>query len=381
MSFRRRFRFAGAAIGVAALVLTVGAGAGPAFADTTATPLVGPNASDPSASYCYDIPTGSSGTCLYDSQDLGQNGTNANPYPMNTTNMWFLPFGSDPSVRSNWLPAGGTSSSPAVLSESQYPWVTPGANHLWAPDMFYNELGQYALLVPDVADTGNEDTSSRIGVSMSSSAFGPFTYQGMLDLDPNNDQPNGGYASDPSATWANESANPWLVYANGTFNNCGGLSVAEVDFGFTGVVSGPYPLTINNLPASFNGCANNTRPYLEGPEIYQFSQGYSGYYLMFAAKPQNQNEVIAYAWSNSITGPYTYMGTIMNGSSTEFTNQASIVPAGNNFQNYLFFYHDGPSGTHNRKVHAECLHFNSDGTIQPITRSTSSSSLANCWNA
>lgn len=383
-------RLAGVTVAVAALVGS-GMTAAPAYADTSATPLVAVNASDPSAMACYDPVTFVSGICVYASQDMGSGAYTGNTYPMSKTNMWFLPDGSDPTVQSNWKPRGGSSStSPTVLNESQYQspnsnWFVPAnAKHLWAPDMTSNFLGGFVLLVPDVSNISDSvppavglHTSSKIGISTSSSPFGPFTYQRTL--------PISGYASDPSITWPGDDVFPWLVYADGDYGTtssypCGQASIVRLPFEFDSLLSTPKRLTINGLPSTFNSCGNNSKPYIEGPEIYQFYNGYNGYYLVFAAKLTNQNEVIAYAWSDTVDGTYTYKGTIMQGSSTEWTNQASIVQLSNG--HYLFFYHDGPSGSNrNRKLHAECLSFNADGTIQTITRSTSINTLKGCWNS
>src|SRR5438552_2656910 len=74
-----------------------------------------------------------------------------------------------------------TSQGP-VFTESKYVskgWTPSGANHLWAPQMYYSN-SKYWLFVPDVSDLANESTSSYIGVSSSSSPFGPFTVQAKL---------------------------------------------------------------------------------------------------------------------------------------------------------------------------------------------------------
>jgi hypothetical protein len=125
------------------------------------------------------------------------------------------------------------------------------------------------------------------------------------------------------------------------------------------------------------------RPYIEGGSLFRSdhwtftaagNQRPGPYVLMFAAKPSETpgvckaggqpntaNEVIAYATASTVTGPYTYKGIIMCGSSTEWTNQATLLEvknaAGKN--RLVLVYHDAPnvaaSQGQQRKMHSECL--------------------------
>jgi hypothetical protein len=110
------------------------------------------------------------------------------------------------------------------------------------------------------------------------------------------------------------------------------------------LTSTPQEIQINGIGVLGN-CGGKGRPYLEGPSLYglPFTTGLAGvpgpYTLVFAAKPTSvpvecrqfgqpntANEVLAYATSTSgPTGPYTYKGLLMCGSSSDWTNQATIV--------------------------------------------------------
>jgi hypothetical protein len=137
---------------------------------------------------------------------------------------------------------------------------------------------------------------------------------------------------------------------------------------------------------------------VEGASLFKFSDmttrsGLPGpYTLVFAAKPANvpgecrnfgqpntANEVIAYATSSNVRGPYAYQGILMCGSSTEWTNQATIteMTTTTGAKRMVMIYHDGPAGVHHRKLHAECLWFGA-GTFAMATRSTSE--FTNCMN-
>jgi arabinoxylan arabinofuranohydrolase len=365
---RSLVRRGGIALGVATVLAASGLNTAAAFADTSAASIIKyRNASDPHVTDCPDT-TGGTGLCLYASNDTGSGGTTDNGYPMDKTYLYTLEHGLDPSNANNWVDRG------VVLNESQYSWVPNGAKHLWAPAQAAKN-GTYYLYVPDVSDKSSSGvhTSSHIGVSTSTNPRGPFTYQQQVSIN--------GYASDPHA-FNDPNGTSYLVYANGDFNNCGGLSIGTLNSDMKSLSGSPQQITINGLSA-LGTCGSTGRPYLEGASLYWFGNaGFTTttpYYLVFAAKPNTSNEVIAYATASSPAGPYTYKGTIMGGSSTEWTNQASVQKFGSS---YVFMYHDGPSGNHNRKAHAECLFFNTDGTIKSITRSphaNTADDFNHCW--
>ena len=94
--------------------------------------------------------------------------------------------------------------------------------------------------------------------------------------------------------------------------------------------------------------------------------------IVYAADaPGVQPEQMAYATATSILGPWTYRGLLTGSAKHGFT----IHPSVNQFKGkWYFFYHDGsytlngePGGDCRRQVCVEELHFNSDGTIKPIT--------------
>ncbi len=332
------------------------------------------NGSDPDVEHCevtyYGMPT--EGYCMYTSQDLGASGN----YPMTNTEGYFSTDGV------NWTAEG------TVFSESQYVskgWTPSGAKHLWAPSMALGNDGNYYLYVPDISNVSQQHTSSYIGVSRSTSGpFGPFTPLAKVNIPTSL---NSGYASDPDVLW-DESGTRYLVYANGDTSSptCGGISIATLDSSMTSIDGSPQQLSISGI-GSLGNCGNTGHPYMEGASLYwtaSWGAGLPGpYVLEFAAKPTSTpsgcnsnaepntaNEVIAYATANSPTGPYTYRGILMCGSGTEWTNQASLMPM--TTQDGLhtalaMVYHDGPSGNHNRKLHAQCLTFG-DGAFASTER-------------
>jgi hypothetical protein len=407
---RRRLRLIGLAAGAGALLL-----AGTYFYTPVASADVGGsfasvnNASDPFVFKCFDRDTNLNGYCMYTSQDLGTSGPAGNPYPMQNTLGFFSTDGR------NWTPRG---TNGVIFTETQLGFVPSGAKHLWAPAAVQQPNGDTFLLVPDVANmtvpnpsdpwAQNVHTSSRIAVAapaMGAGAFGPFQATWFL-TDGNGNVP--GYMSDPEPF--SDSTGQYLMWANGDGDTCGGLSMSNLSPGLE-LLSNVTDVQVTGWP-SWGTCtltapftANAThprtvsRPYLEGPSLFKFSDSASDlaglpatYTLVVPAKPTsvppecshfaqpNQpNSVIAYATSTNVRGPYTYQGLLMCGSGTEWTNQATIaeIPMANGTKRMVLIYHDGPSGTHNRKLHAECLWYGA-GTFAMASRSATG--FSDCMN-
>jgi len=198
----------------------------------------------------------------------------------------------------------------------------------------------------------------------------PHAWQRQLDLGTY----NGGYASDPSPY--QELTQLWLAYADGDWGTgtnypCGGISITQLAWSPTQGITGSVNPSANHRvtftfpggqpPSWWNGCANNTKPYLEGPALYSFpnadgTRGYD-YVLLFAIKPSSTppecaasngqpgtaNEAIAYATATSLSSlTFQYRGIIVCGSRDSWTNQAAMATFANG--RYVLFYHDaGPA--------------------------------------
>jgi hypothetical protein len=189
-----------------------------------------------------------------------------------------------------------------------------------------------------------------------------------------------------------DGSNAYLVWADGDYRTCGGFK-----YGMLQTTSGsgrmvnllanttqPINLLNNGLPGatSFTGlgsCDPNGsaapgpvgRPYVEGASIYKrmFYNGHP-WTMFFAVKPESvptecltanggtgsANEAIAWASAPNPTAGqpwnWTYRGIVMCGSTTEWTNQATITETRDGHM--IIAYHDGPT-TRQRKLHAECL--------------------------
>lgn len=119
------------------------------------------------------------------------------------------------------------------------------------------------------------------------------------------------------------------------------------------------------------------RNFSEGPWL--FKRGDLYYNVYAADAPGVQPEQIAYSTAPAITGPWTYGGLLTGSAKHGFTIHPSVIE----FQGqWYFFYHDGsnslngtPGGDCRRSVCVEYLHFNSDGTIRPISQTVAGVSL------
>lgn len=106
--------------------------------------------------------------------------------------------------------------------------------------------------------------------------------------------------------------------------------------------------------------------YIEGPWLLE--QG-GHYYIIYVSMGAGQ-ETVSYAMADQMTGPWTPMGEITGMAENSFTIHPGIC----NFKGeWYFFYHNGTlelDGHHGnsgrRSVCVEKMHFNEDGTIQPI---------------
>jgi len=378
--------------------------------------------SDPFIMTCVD--QGVQGLCLYASQDLGIAGNSTNPYPMANTKGYFSSNGGR-----TWT-ARGTVVTEGQLETDIGGFVQPSSNHLWAPAALQDINNNTFLFVPDVANPNppdpanpwgpNSHTSSRTAVMLplvGAGAFGPFVSGGTLGDTSNRNPGLLSYMSDPEPF--RDSTGSYLLWADGDGMTCGGISMGNLSPGIE-YVSNPQQVQIVGWP-SWGTCdlqspfterlpdhpQHVNRPYMEGPSIFKFSEeasdlrGLPGPYTLVVAaqptstpaecqhfgQPNRPNEVIVYATSDTVDGSpgpdgiagYRYEGILMCGSATEFTNQATIaeVTTGSGAKRMALFYHDGPQGTHKRRLHAECLWYGA-GRFAMATRSANG--FVDCMN-
>lgn len=101
-------------------------------------------------------------------------------------------------------------------------------------------------------------------------------------------------------------------------------------------------------------------PFTEAPWVHKYN---GKYYLTYASE---WPEKIAYAMADNVEGPYQPVGVISEIAGNSNTTHPAIVCLRGQ---WIFLSHNGglPDGTsYSRSIIAEPLHYNADGTIQPI---------------
>lgn len=244
----------------------------------------------------------------------------------------------------NWTDHG------AILSVGDLSWAD---NYAWAPDCAYKN-GKYYFCFP--AGNGVKDRVVRenttkwmgIGIAVSDSPTGPFVDHigGPLWKEP--------YANDP-CLFIDDDGTPYLYVHAIT----GGVYGEKYDYRVIKLSEDLKSVEGDFIKMDMGGY----EPKMEGPWVFKRNDKY--YYTM----PEN-NTNLTYYMSDSPIGPWEYKGEIMG--KENGNNHQSIVEYKGQ---WILFYHRSfkpgehcTSGKRLRKVCAEYLYFNEDGTIQPIVR-------------
>ena len=232
----------------------------------------------------------------------------------------------------------------ACLSVDELDWAD---NYAWAPDCAYKD-GMYYFCFP--AGTGykdrvNPENSTKwmgLGIAASTSPTGPFEdiIGAPLFTDP--------YANDP-CLFVDTDGQAYLYFHGAKGSDWLVAKMADdmkrIEGDFIRMDMGGY------------------EPKMEGPWVFKRNDTY--YFTM----PEN-NRKLTYYMSDSPTGPWEYKGLIMDGEGNA-NNHHSIVEFKGQ---WILFYHrwlpnESDCGKAQRRVCAEYLQFNEDGTIQPVKRS------------
>jgi beta-xylosidase len=235
----------------------------------------------------------------------------------------------------NWTDHG------ACLSVKDLKWAD---NYAWAPDAAYKN-GKYYFVFPagtGVKDRVNPRNSTKwmgIGIVESDSPTGPFkdVIGAPLWTKP--------YANDP-CLFVDDDGKAYLYFPSREWLVAEMADDMRSIKGFKKMDMGGY------------------EPRMEGPWVFKRNGLY--YYTM----PENFR-TLSYYTSTSPLGPWKYRGVIME-QEHESNNHHSIVEFKGQ---WILFYHrwlldeNSPCPQkRQRRICAEYLHFNNDGTIQPVVR-------------
>lgn len=236
-----------------------------------------------------------------------------------------------------------------IMKPTDFSWSTGDAY----ASQVVEKNGKYWFFVTarDRGVEGGRRSAMAIGVAVSDKPTGPFVDaigKPLITNDMTPSKMHGWNDIDPTV-FTDDDGTSWLMWGN---EECYLVklkpSMTELD----------GPIRKVELPK-----------YTEGPWLHKRGKLY---YLTYASwdAPAEKAERIFYATATSIEGPWTPRGEL-----TGFAeNSSTIHPAIIDFKGKsYFFYHDGgwtidgvKGGSYRRSVRVEPLHYNADGTIQPI---------------
>lgn len=247
-----------------------------------------------------------------------------------------------------WTPHG------PIMKPTDFKWAVRDA---WASQVIHanGKFYLYAAVEHDDSDKGKA-----IGVAVSDSPTGPFVdARGTALIGNNTTTPNGPHSWDDidPTVFKDTDGTTWLVWGNG---KCYFAKLKANMIELDGEVR------TFDLP-----------DYVEGPWLHKRG---ALYYLTYASMDKEKRmETIAYATSNTITGPWTYRGLITGTAENSFTIHPGIIEFKDQ---WYFFYHkatltlNGEAGATGRRcVCLDYLYYNPDGTIQYVQQSQAGVSL------
>lgn len=248
-----------------------------------------------------------------------------------------------------------------ALDIKDVPWAT---RQMWAPDAA-EKNGKYYLFFP----AKDKEDVFRIGVAIADGPAGPFKPQpefiaGTYSIDPSVFQDGGEYylilggiRGGQLQRWATGSYKAEDVYPA---DEQPALmpKIARLNDDLTGLKEELRDVVIQDENGKPLTSGDSARRFFEGPWLHKYD---GKYYLSYST---GDTHFIVYATADSVTGPYTYRGKILD-PVLGWTNHHSIVE----FQGkWYLFYHDSQlSGqTHLRNIKVTELKYRPDGSIEPI---------------
>ncbi len=229
---------------------------------------------------------------------------------------------------------------------------------LWATDFSWNS-GKYAYAGHVTERNGKyywytSTNTTGIGVAVSDKPWGPFKDALGRPLLTNNDSPGLGHSwrcIDP-AVLIDDDGQAWLYWGNGAVWYCK-LNEDMISYDAS---YGIRTMTITG---------NSDFPYTEAPWMHKYN---GKYYLSYAI---GFPEYIAYAVSDSPSGPFEYQGILNEIAGNSNTNHQSILEFKGQ---WYFIYHNGAKqdggGSYSRSVCIDTLSYDEEGRMLPIKMTT-----------
>lgn len=243
------------------------------------------------------------------------------------------------------------------------PWAS---RQLWAPDAAFKN-NMYYLYFP----ARDHEGIFRIGAATGSSPSGPFKAEksyipGSFSIDPavfvDDDKRAymyfGGLWGGQLEKWQTGTFQPDTGEQDPEVPACG-PRFAELSDDMLTFKTPPKEISIVDESGKPLLAGDEERRYFEGPWVHKYN---GCYYLSYST---GSTHLLVYAMSRNPEGPYEFKGTILT-PVIGWTTHHSIVQFGEKW--YLFYHDSSLSGglNHQRCVKYAELHYNSDGTIQPM---------------
>jgi arabinoxylan arabinofuranohydrolase len=225
-----------------------------------------------------------------------------------------------------------------VLKGKEVPWAID-PDHCWAPDCA-EKNGKYYFYFPLSDKEGI--WKGKIGVGIGDKPYGPFKEAIGKPLIDDTDKPKdftrGYYNIDP-AVFTDENEKSYLFWGNGA------CFMAELNEDM---------ISLNSEICSV--IIENNRGYMEGPFIWK-RKGI--YYLLYSRCGSSGYDVLDYATSDDIKGPYKYRGTIV-GHSKKGNEHGSVFQYKNQ---WYVAYHDLFPTDKYRQTCLDRIHYRENGYI------------------
>ncbi|HEX5155102.1 MAG TPA: glycoside hydrolase family 43 protein [Parafilimonas sp.] len=250
-----------------------------------------------------------------------------------------------------------------ALSIKDIPWV---GRQLWAPDAAYAN-NKYYLYFP----AKDKQDVFRIGVATSDKPEGPFVAEkepikGSYSIDPSvfkDDDGSfymyfGGIWGGQLQRWNNNQYDSAAPLKNG--DELAVLPrIAKMSKDMKSFAEPVKEVKLVDKDGKLFTEKDNDKRFFEAAWVYKYN---GKYYFTYST---GDTHFICYATGDNPYGPFTYQGIVLN-PVEGWTNHESIIPFNNKW--YIFYHDVQLSGkTHLRNVKVTELHYNSDGSIQPIT--------------
>ena len=251
-----------------------------------------------------------------------------------------------------------------VLSLQNIPWAS---RQLWAPDAAYMN-GTYYLYFP----AKDKEDIFRIGVAVSKSPDGPFTAEesyipGSFSIDPavfvEGDKGYmffGGLSGGQLERWQTGTYDLSAKQPSGNEPALGPQAV-EMSSDMLGFASAPQQISIVDEKGDPIKASDESRRFFEAVWVHKYD---GHYYLSYST---GTTHYLVYAMSDSLMGPYTYKGRILDPVEGWTTHHSIVEFEGK----WYLFYHDSSlsDGVDSKRCvkYAE-LTYNEDGTIQKVKR-------------